>query len=215
MSSQELLKEFFIDLQLALGRLLEKFEEKIRVEELKVVAAVDAAYARNLMSLAAVEWDLQENKPIQQSSFVCEPTYPYVPGLLFLREGPPMLRAVKKLSDRWQLLLVDAHGILHPRRMGLAVFLGFLLNKPSLGVAKSLLVGSEVPGKRFGEVEVNREVLGYWFKFERSRKFYASPGYMIEVGQVPKIIEKFGGRYPDPLRYVDKLSKRILGRKEG
>jgi len=92
--------------------------------------------------------------------------------------------------------------------MGLAVFLGLLLEKPALGVAKSLLVGSESGEGEFGEVRVSGKVLGYWFKLN-GRKFYASPGYMIKVDQVPNIIMRFG-EYPRPLSYTDKLSRRVL-----
>ena len=202
-------KEFFIDLQKALGNLLKDFYQGIDIEAIKVIAAVDAAYKNDLMSVAAVKWDLEEG-PLSETVFTCKPPYPYVPGLLFLREGPPMLHAIKQLGNDWQLLLVDAHGLLHPRRMGLAVFLGFLLNKPAVGIAKSLLIGFERSGDVLGEVEVDGEVLGYWFRVGRSRKFYVSPGYLVKVQQVPEIIERLGNTYPEALRYVDRLSKEVL-----
>jgi len=208
----EILEEFFIDLQRSLGDLIRASWRKIELKEVESIAAVDVAYNDDLASAAAVSWSLREDMPTDEEYFVCEATYPYVPGLLFLREAPIMLRAVKLLDPGWQILLVDAHGLLHPRRMGLAVFLGLALNKPTLGVAKSLLVGSEREGRVFGEVEVSGEVLGYWFKPERGRKFYASPGYMIDVNQVPKIIEMLGPGYPKPLDYADKLSREHLKR---
>ncbi|HDD43129.1 MAG TPA: hypothetical protein ENF79_05580 [Nitrososphaeria archaeon] len=206
----EVLEEFFIDLQSSLSKLIQGSWRGVELDRLEVVAAVDVAYANDLASAAAVSWSLKEDKPIEERQLLCEATYPYVPGLLFLREAPIMLRAVKLLSSSWQLLLVDGHGLLHPRKMGLAVFLGLALNRPTLGIAKSLLVGSEKPGGWFGEVEVSGEVLGYWFKPEKGRRFYASPGYMIEVKQVPKIIELLGGRYPKPLSLADKLSRDQL-----
>ncbi|MCD6359389.1 MAG: endonuclease V [Armatimonadetes bacterium] len=210
--ANDFLKEFFTDLQGALGILLKDSYQGIDIGKLRVVASVDAAYRGDLMSVAAVEWDLEKG-PLSETVFTCKPPYPYVPGLLFLREGPPMLHAVKQLGNNWQLLLVDAHGLLHPRRMGLAVFLGFLLNKPAVGIAKSLLVGLERSGAVFGEVEVDGEVLGYWFKFGRSKKFYASPGYLVKVQQIPEIIKKLGNTYPEVLRFVDRRSKEILRKK--
>lgn len=189
--------------------MLENVYHGVDVDEIQVVVAVDAAYRGDLMSVAAVKWDLKWG-PLSEISFTCRPPHPYVPGLLFLREGPPMLHAIKRLGDGWQLLLVDAHGLLHPRRMGLAVFLGLILNKPSVGIAKSLLVGSERSGDDFGEVEVEGETLGYWFRLSGSRKFYASPGYVVSVQQIPEIIKKLGNTYPGALRFVDRLSKRAL-----
>jgi len=212
MRSEDVLREFFVSFQIALGKLLERDWKSVDLEELKVVAAVDAAYRDDLMSVAAIRWSVEENKPIDQSSFICEAPYPYIPGLLFLREAPPMLRALKKLKDDWQLLLVDGHGLLHPRKTGLAVILGFILEKPTLGIAKSLLVGFEAEGKEFGEVRINDRALGYWFKFPGSRKFYASPGYLIDVKQIPRLIEKLGNKYPDALTHADKLSKNLLRR---
>ena len=206
----EVLEEFFVDLQSSLSELIQRSWRGVKLDGLEIVAAVDVAYRDDLASAAAVSWSLKEDKPIEEKKFLCEATYPYVPGLLFLREAPIMLKAVKLLSSSWQLLLVDGHGLLHPRKMGLAIFLGLALSRPTLGIAKSLLVGSEKPGGWFGEVEVSGEVLGYWFKPEKGRGFYASPGYMIEVRQVPKIIEMLGGHYPKPLSLADKLSKEQL-----
>jgi len=210
MSSQEILRDFFISLQEALGRLLEENWRSVELNDLRIVAAVDAAYRGSLMAVSAVAWSVEEDKPLDQSSLICEAPYPYIPGLLFLREAPPMLRALRNLRGDWQLLLVDGHGLLHPRRTGLAVIVGFILGKPTLGIAKSLLVGSEGVGVVFGEVRVGGRALGYWFKSPGSRKFYASPGYLVSVEQIPKIVEKLGGRYPKALAYADTLSKSLL-----
>ncbi len=206
----EVLEEFFTDLQRSLSNILWRSWKSIDLKKIELVAAVDVAYRGNLAFAAAVMWSLKEDKPVDEKHLVCEAAYPYVPGLLFLREAPIMLRVVKLLDPGWQILLVDGHGLLHPRKMGLAVFLGLALNKPTLGIAKSLLVGSEREGGWFGEVEVSGEVLGYWFKPKEGRTFYASPGYMIDVRQVPKIIEMLGLRYPEPLKYADKMSKEYF-----
>lgn len=207
--SDDLLREFFIDLQRALSRLLGNFYHGIDVEGIRVIVAVNAACKGDLMSVAAVKWDLKEG-PLSKALFTCRPLYPYVPGLLFIREGPPMLHTIKQLGDGWQLLIVDGHGLLHPRKMGLAVFLGLILNKPSMGIAKSLLVGSEKPGDTFGEVEVDGEILGYWFRLHKSKKFYASPGYLVNIQQLPEIIKRLGNTYPEALKFVDRLSKKAL-----
>ncbi|OYT67541.1 MAG: hypothetical protein B6U65_03075 [Candidatus Wolframiiraptor sp. EX4484-121] len=208
MERNELLEEFFMDLQKAIGRTL-KIERKLNVDDIKNLVSVDAAYRGELMAVAAVKWNLRRGGAVDEKTMTCKPPYPYVPGLLFLREGPPMLRLVKEFDD-WQLLLVDAHGALHPRRMGLAVFLGFILGKPAIGFAKSLLVGEEEPGESSGRVFIGGEALGYWFKPKNSRKFYVSPGYMVEVDQIPEIVSILGSRYPEALRRADILSRKVL-----
>ena len=204
MERNPLLERFFEALQEAVGRMA--LERRVRLREPRRVAAVDAAYGGELMASCALVWDLGEGRVLESNYVICRPTYPYVPGLLFLREGPPMLEALRGLSSGWELLLVDAHGLLHPRRAGLAVFLGLLLGKPSLGVAKSLMVGEE----EGGVVKVGGEVLGYRFGGGGTRRFYVSPGYMIDVGDIPVLMESLGPGYPPALREADRLARLRL-----
>ncbi|MEM3921987.1 MAG: endonuclease V [Nitrososphaerota archaeon] len=205
----EILEEFFAAFQEALWSRISRSWERTELQDLRRIAAVDVAYRGELALAAAVCWDLKKHEPIEEKWFACEAPYPYVPGLLFLREAPPMLKAIKLLEHDWSLLLVDGHGILHPRRMGLAVMLGLILDKPALGIAKSLLVGVEGPGDYWGPVEVSGEVLGYWFKHVDGGRFYASPGYLLGVDRIPEIIKDLGAGYPEPLAHADKLSKRL------
>lgn len=211
------LEKFMIELQKAVGRIVYTSGSRLGSEKLRVVAGVDAAYGENLMAAAAVSWSMESREVIEKSVHICEPPYPYVPGLLFLREGAPLLEAVKGLRGRWQLLLVDAHGVLHPRKAGLAAFLGFILDKPTLGVAKNLLVGVEEGDGEIREVRLDGRVLGYGFHPPSSRKFYVSPGYGVAVEEVPRIISDMGGVYPQVLREADRLSREkireMLGRR--
>jgi deoxyribonuclease V len=77
--------------------------------------------------------------------------FPYVPGLLSFREVPPVVGALEKVETEVDAIILDAHGLAHPRRMGLASHLGLLLDIPTVGCAKSRLVGSyEEPGRKKG-----------------------------------------------------------------
>ncbi len=80
--------------------------------------------------------------------------FPYIPGLLSFREMPAVIKAWTKLKTLPECVICDGHGFAHPRRFGLACHLGLLLGRPSIGCAKSLLVGTHrPPGKRRGSVE--------------------------------------------------------------
>ncbi|MEN2974832.1 MAG: endonuclease V [Candidatus Caldarchaeales archaeon] len=202
------LNRFFEKLQSAISRSLSQYGV-LEVTELKKVLAVDSAYGDNdQMVTVGVVWDIEGKEVVEESYVISKPTYPYIPGLLYIREAPAILEVVEKIVSTWDLLLVDGHGILHPRRAGLAVIVGFILDRPVLGVAKKLLVGREGGAGVTGPIYLDGEVLGYWFK--EDKKFYVSPGYKIRLEDVPKIIRLLGNRYPEPLEIVDRLARKKI-----
>ena len=69
-------------------------------------------------------------------------SYQYIPELFMLREGEPLLKIVRLLKNLFDVLLIDGHGMLHPRQCGLASYVGIMIDKPTIGVAKNLLCGS-------------------------------------------------------------------------
>jgi len=133
--------------------------------------------------------------------------WPYIPGLLSFREAPLVVAACERLKSVPGLLLVDGHGIAHPRRCGIASHLGLLLDIPTIGCAKSLLCGThgllgEEPGSRADVVE-GGEVVGAAVRTRANvRPVYVSIGHKVDLSSAVKWVMKCctGFRLPQPAR---------------
>jgi deoxyribonuclease V len=136
--------------------------------------------------------------------------HPYIPGLFVLRESEPILATLKLLKNQFDLLLIDGHGVLHPRKCGLASYIGVLIDKPTIGVAKSLLCGSI---KKDQFIEYDATVLGFTIKKADKKQIYVSIGHNISLTTAIQIIKnliKNEEWIPEPLRIADLNSKNHL-----
>ena len=141
-------------------------------------------------------------------------TFPYVPGLLAFREVPVLARAFQQLERTPDLLLVDGHGLSHPRRFGLACHLGLLLDLPTIGVAKSRLLGrhDEPPAQAGGRTELRDgpDLIGLVLRTrEGVSPVYVSIGHRIGLQEAAEWVLRLcrGYRLPEPTRLADQLSK--------
>lgn len=144
--------------------------------------------------------------------------FPYVPGLLSFREAPASLDALERLGTEIDLLLVDGHGVAHPRRFGLACHLGVLADLPSIGVAKSRLVGRhEEPAEERGSREAlvdGDEVVGAVVRTRAGvRPVFVSVGHRVGLETAVELVLRCAPRYrlPEPIRQADRLSRRVAG----
>jgi deoxyinosine 3'endonuclease (endonuclease V) len=169
-------------------------------KDIRHICGVDVAYSSgsNAAYGSAVIMDRNMQHLVESIDVQTIVKYPYVPGLLMLREAEPIFYTLKLLKNSYDLLLVDGHGLLHPRKCGLACFVGVTLNKPTVGVAKSLLCGAVRPD---GFVELDGELLGYAF----SKKMYISVGHRITLKTAIALVKEVG---IEPLRLADINSKR-------
>lgn len=110
-------------------------------DDVETVAGVDVSIRDDTAQAAITVLRLPDLERVDQAVHRCEVPFPYVPGLLSFRETPPVLPALDQLAALPDVLMTDSHGRAHPRRFGFACHLGVLLDRPTLGVAKSILVG--------------------------------------------------------------------------
>lgn len=157
---------------------------------------------------------------IERRSVRMKLTFPYVPGLLAFREAPVLLAALELLSTEPDLLLFDGQGIAHGRRMGIATHMGILLNKPTIGCAKSRLVGTfEKPGADRGCYEPlvhGGETVGAVLRTRKQvRPIFVSPGTGISLKTSINIVMRCldGYRIPKPTREADHYVGSIKGKR--
>jgi deoxyribonuclease V len=119
----------------------------------KLVAGIDCAFSRDGKKIiaAGVVLGMPDFALLETTKAVRKVAFPYIPGLLSFREAPVCIAAVEKLKIKPDVFIIDGQGIAHPRRLGLAAHLGLFFNKPTIGCAKSRLIGSyEEPGLQKG-----------------------------------------------------------------
>lgn len=166
------------------------------LNNVKSLCGVDIAYKGNIGYAVAVK---EENGEFQHNFVKGEVFFPYIPTFLFMREAPLMIEAVEKFNC--DLILVDGHGLTHPRKSGIATVIGVLLDKPTIGVAKSRLTGDLVVENDTTYVILNGERLGV-----KIGKYFYSIGYKTDLQDVIDLSRK---GYPQVLKVADKLSKDL------
>ena len=194
--------------------------KKVRISALKreprYIAGVDAAFSDVCVFASACLYLFPELSLIEQQTAVQKLRFPYVPGFLSFREGPAIVAALKKLSQRPDLILVDGQGIAHPRGIGIASQIGILLAIPTIGCAKSRLVGDyEEPGiikGKWSALIYEGKTVGAVVRTKDGvRPLFVSPGHKINIDDALRftIACTDKHRIPEPLRCADILAKKM------
>lgn len=190
--------------------------------DVRIVAASDVAFIdrpagkRPTLARGAVAlFSYPDLEPMDTYVVEAPTLFPYVPGLLSFREIPVLALAFQQIERRPDLLLVDGHGLAHPRRFGIASHLGLLLDVPTIGVAKSRLVGEhdEPPPQRGASTPLSHEgeTIGAVLRTrDNVRPVYVSTGHRISLESAIAWTLRLSTRYrlPEPIRLADRLSKR-------
>ena len=182
------------------------------------VAGADVAYESggDRLFAAVVTQDLQTLTVLEvgtQQDLAC---FPYIPGLFSFREIPPLARALAKLAQPPDLVICDGHGLAHPRRFGLACHLGVLFDIPTIGCAKSCLIGQyDSPGDSRGDCSLlthEGETIGAVLRTQDGRKpVFVSIGHRISLSSACAWILRLAPCYrqPEPIRQANQLANHM------
>jgi deoxyribonuclease V len=154
---------------------------------LKTLMGCDATYFHGMTIAAATTVDAESLHLLKMKVVSEETRFPYVPGLLAFREGPSVLRAIRALHADSYVCLVDAHGLAHPRRFGLACFVGVALDEPTIGVAKNLLYGTVWNGRVFNKDDY--PIAEIVTLPEDGKTIYVSVGHKVSLEDAVKIVK--------------------------
>ena len=193
--------------------LQKRLRELVRVTPLKkkveTVAGADISFNKfdPTIYTAVVVLRLPTLEVVEEVGIVGETQFPYVPGLLSFRESPSVLEAWSRLKTEPDAVMFDGQGLAHPRRVGIASHVGLLIDRPTFGCAKSVLVGKyEEPGEERGSwtpLVDKGETVGAALRTKRRvQPIYVSPGHLIDIeGAVDLTLRCDGGyRQPEPTR---------------
>lgn len=153
---------------------------------------------------------MKDNSIIEQKYSYEKTKFPYIAGLRAYRDLPVILKVLELIENKPDVLFINASGICHPRKFGLASHLAISTGIPTIGISESLLCGEEKEGKVYLDGEIVAEKI---ITKEGAKPIYISPGSFISLESAVKITKKFvkkPHKLPEPLRKSKKYLKKIL-----
>ena len=179
----------------------------------ETIAGIDVSVKAEQARAAVALLSYPDLIPFHAATAEMPVSFPYVPGLLAFREGPVVLAALERLTDRPDVLMFDAQGLAHPRRMGLATHLGILLDVSTVGCAKSRLCGMYVePDEQKGSWTVlvdGDEVIGAVVRTRNGVKpVFVSIGHRVDLETAVSLVLDCAPRYrlPETTRWAHRLA---------
>ncbi|HDL01095.1 MAG TPA: endonuclease V [candidate division Zixibacteria bacterium] len=180
-------------------------------DDINYIASVDTAYGKNadIVFASAVLCTFPEIEEVERRSHYGEVSFPYIPGMFYFREGPTIIKALEKLNQQPDLLIVHGHGIAHVKNCGVASMIGVGFDIPSIGCSRKLLTGfvKEIPSTKGSSQPIiyrDREVgIAYRTK-DNVKPLFISPGHKCDIPFARDIVVRNlrGYRMPEPLRFA-------------
>lgn len=189
-------------------RLARKVELEDGFSEIQYVGGLDMAYVGDEIICQIVVMEAESLKVVDQANEIRVPAMKYVPGYLSYRESPLIVDAFTKLTTKPDLLFVKGNGIIHPRGLGLASHVGLLLDMPTIGVAKKLLLGKEDRNI----IEIDGKHVGFAFSTrEHAKPIYISPGHLVSLESTEALTKRFciGSKLPEPMHVAHRFATKL------
>ncbi len=208
------------DLNINLANIQTELTDKVIREDVTEnqdkIAGVDVSFSKDDRAVAAaVILDLKSLKIDEKVTREVVLSFPYIPGFLGFRESEAMVRALKKLKSSFDVIMVNGHGILHPRGFGLASHVGLLMDMPTIGLAKRLIAGNYIKrdissfnrGKSPVQmVALEKEIIGAYMN-----GYYVSIGHKITLKTAVELVNETSVyKTPEPIRQAHILATEVF-----
>ena len=184
--------------------------------QIRIIAGVDASYNKQNIIGGIAILTYPDLTLLDYDSEVKPVNFPYIPGLLTFREGPVLIELFRKIKWNPDVIFFDRQGIAHPRRMGIATHMGLLLDRPTIGCAKSHLTGNYTkPGKHKGSYSIlfhKDSIIGAVVRTRNNVKpVFVSPGNHINLEKAIELTLSctVSYRIPEPIRQAHILVQKI------
>lgn len=201
-----------------------QLKNQVNINKLHYIAGVDLAYWKQddieYAVCCIVVIDFQTKKIVEEQYYKGVIDVPYIPGCLAFREIKLVLEAVKLLENNIELYVFDGNGYLHSRHMGLATYAGILLDKPSIGIAKSYFkienadyTEPDNESFAYSDIVINNEIYGRAIRTQKNVKpVFLSIGNKIDIGtatDIVKVLVTKDSHIPIPTRYADIMTHEM------
>ena len=198
----------------------DKLSEKVMIKDsfkrpIRSVSGIDVAYLNEQAIVSIAVFNYQNKEFIDNIISIEDIPFPYIPGFFGFREGNIIVKTIKKLNFNSDIIMVNAHGIAHPRKYGCTSHIGVITKKATIGVVNNILygrykreplnVGDWVP------LESGNQTIGAVLKSKKGCKpIIVSPGHLITLESALAIVQEFlkGHKFPEPLHVAHVIAKQ-------